>query len=342
MLRSLTTLALLFTVALGSTAHAEWNRKISDVRIVHPPGTPPGTWRVDVNVGIEVGQAAPSPAVLDLDLHLYLNDVGIGTIPVPLGYLNGASCFSSGACQPGQCGGTLNGQLILGECGMFSTGVGPLPVCGCLTAAGTFGFGPYPDLRISDQIRVELVPSGTALAEFHLVDDVIVVPVTDNIVGEAFCGGDGSLPTPCPCANSGASGHGCANSANPSGALLVATGWTELDSVTGVDGVTLRGSGMPATVSAIYLKSDATNPTGSVFGDGVSCLTGSLIRLRTKINVGGASQFPEPGDPSVSVRGATPPGSGLVGHYAVYYRNAAGAFCPPATHNISNAVSIVW
>lgn len=337
----------LFTASillLAGSASADWNRRIGDVRIVHPPGTPPGTWRVTAELGLEVASTAPNPLVLDCDLHLYLNDVGIGTIPVPLGHVNGPSCWSGQGlnCLSGQCGGSINNQIVFGECGQFHTGIGPLPVCGCLTSIGTFGFGPYHGLRPADTLRIEVVPTGSSMIESNTSDDSIEVLVSEYVLGDSFCSGDGSLATPCPCLNTGASGRGCANSANPSGAQLVATGWTELDPVTGLDGVTLRGSGMPATVSAIYLKSDASDPAGSTFGDGVSCLTGSLIRLRTKVNVGGASHFPEAGDPSVSVRGATPPGSGLTAHYAVYYRNAAAGFCPPATHNISNAVSLTW
>ena len=76
---------------------------------------------------------------------------------------------------------------------------------------------------------------------------------------------------------------------------------------------------------------DASVYKGQITARDVTGTPGAIIRLRTKINVGGASQFPEPGDPSVSVRGATPPGSGLTGYYATYYRNASAAFCPPAT-----------
>jgi hypothetical protein len=170
----------------------------------------------------------------------------------------------------------------------------------------------------------------------------MTIPVGAMAVGSPICGGDGTTPTPCPCANTGALGHGCANSANPDGALLGATGWTGADPSTGTDSVTLHGSGMPATSSAIYLKGDGLDSTGVTFGDGVLCVSGSLIRLRTKINVGGASKFPEPSDPSLSVRGGTPPGSGLVARYQVYYRNAASGYCPPATFNVSNGVELEW
>ena len=72
---------------------------------------------------------------------------------------------------------------------------------------------------------------------------------------------------------------------------------------------------------------------------GVRCIEGTLIRMGIKLNVNGASQFPEPGNPSISIRGGTLPGSGLIGYYQTYYRNAAN-YCTPATFNISSAVSI--
>src|SRR5262249_37347402 len=60
---------------------------------------------------------------------------------------------------------------------------------------------------------------------------------------DAFCFGDGLDPnvtTICPCANFGSFGHGCANSTNPSGALLSAMGTAQPDTIV------LLGSGMPA------------------------------------------------------------------------------------------------
>jgi hypothetical protein len=165
----------------------------------------------------------------------------------------------------------------------------------------------------------------------------LVYTATDPALGTPFCFGDGTQPTACPCANNGAAGRGCANSTNANGALLTASGSTSPDTAV------LSGSGMPASVSAIYLKGDANNGTGVLFGDGVRCADGALIRLRTKQNSGGASQFPDSTDTvDLSTRGGTPPGSGAIGYYQVYYRNAAATFCPPETFNVSNGVTITW
>jgi endonuclease/exonuclease/phosphatase family metal-dependent hydrolase len=165
-----------------------------------------------------------------------------------------------------------------------------------------------------------------------------LVPDECDAVGAPYCFGNGSEPglTPCPCGNVGAAGRGCANSVSAAGALLAATGTTSPDTVE------LSASSMPAVASAIFLKGDLRSTTGYVFGDGVRCADGNLIRLGTLVSVAGAASYPGPGQQLVSVRGATPPGSGLTGHYQTYYRNAAGTFCPPETFNVSNALQITW
>ena len=69
------------------------------------------------------------------------------------------------------------------------------------------------------------------------------------------------------------------------------------------------------------------------------CAGGTTIRLKTALNVGGSSQYPQPGDPPVSVQGQiTVPG---VRTYQVWFRNAA-AFCTSATFNLTNGQEIAW
>ncbi|MBI5361546.1 MAG: matrixin family metalloprotease [Planctomycetes bacterium] len=161
----------------------------------------------------------------------------------------------------------------------------------------------------------------------------------EGFVGSVFCEGDQHdiFFTPCPCDNAGIAGHGCANSINAVGALLGVTGQTQP-----VDTLHLNASLMPSTASAIFLKGD-TNSTGGIsFGDGVRCVDGALIRLGTLISVGGACSYPTGAQAAVSVRGATPIGSALVGYYQTYYRNSSATFCPPETFNVTNGFTITW
>ncbi|MBI5361674.1 MAG: hypothetical protein HZA53_00755 [Planctomycetes bacterium] len=154
----------------------------------------------------------------------------------------------------------------------------------------------------------------------------------------AFCAGDGVDPdvtTACPCGNTGSAGNGCANSVNAAGANLAASGTTNPDTMV------LAGSGMPATVSCIFLQGDT--PTDVLFGDGVRCAGGALVRLRTRANVGGASSFPDSTDTiTLSARGGVTPGSGAVRLYQTYYRNSAPLFCPPETFNVTNGWRLTW
>jgi hypothetical protein len=76
-----------------------------------------------------------------------------------------------------------------------------------------------------------------------------------------------------------------------------------------------------------------------VFGDGLRCAGGTVIRLGTKANAAGASQYPDAGDAAVSVRGlVTAPATTT---YQTWYRNAA-TFCTAATFNLSNGLSLTW
>jgi hypothetical protein len=76
----------------------------------------------------------------------------------------------------------------------------------------------------------------------------------------------------------------------------------------------------------------------TVFGDGLSCLGGTFVRLGTQANSAGTSTHPTSG-PSLSVRGGiTMPG---VRHYMTWYRNAA-SFCTSAAFNVTNALEVIW
>jgi len=112
----------------------------------------------------------------------------------------------------------------------------------------------------------------------------------------------------------------------------------------------LAGAGMPNS-SALYFQGTATPSTcsnppactsttlGVPFGDGLRCVSGSIVRLGTKSNSAGRSRYPAAGDASISVRGlVAAPGTR---HYQCWYRNAA-AFCTPSTFNLTNAVIVTW
>ncbi|MCY2960720.1 MAG: hypothetical protein NTY35_11190 [Planctomycetota bacterium] len=154
---------------------------------------------------------------------------------------------------------------------------------------------------------------------------------------QVFCAGDGSA-TACPCANSGATGRGCANSVDGAGALL---GHSGTASVGNAD-LVLAGSGMP-NAACLYVQgtTQQNGGAGVVFGDGLRCAGGTLTRLGVRINSSNGSSLPGPGEPSIAQRGGIPAGGGVTRYYQIWYRNSA-SFCAPTSFNLSNGLSVDW
>ena len=153
----------------------------------------------------------------------------------------------------------------------------------------------------------------------------------------AFCFGDGTA-TLCPCGNDAPffSSTGCLNSLG-TGGLLAGSGSARI----AADTFVLQGSGMPNS-SCLYFQgtTQLSGGNGTVFGDGIRCAGGSVVRLGIKMNAAGASQYPTGGDATVSVRGLVSV-VGSVRTYQCWYRNAA-MFCTASTFNLTNGLAVTW
>ncbi len=157
--------------------------------------------------------------------------------------------------------------------------------------------------------------------------------------GSVTCAGDGAAPhTACPCGNVSvmADQVGCLNSLGTGGRLRsIGTA-----SVSG-DTLVLSGTQMTNGASLYFQGTTQSNGgNGAVFGDGLRCAAGTIVRLGTETSNGGSSQYPGSGEAPVSVRGQLPPAGGMR-VYQVWYRNAA-AFCTPNTFNLTNGLQVVW
>ena len=152
-----------------------------------------------------------------------------------------------------------------------------------------------------------------------------------------LCFGDGT-GTPCPCGNqSGVGAHeGCENSTGTGGGKIVAQGTPSIAS----DTVDLQAEQMP-NGPALYFQGSArvNNGAGMVFGDGLLCAGGALVRLGVKFNSNGQSTFPSGSDPLLSVAGLVV--SGDTRDYQAWYRDAA-TFCTRSTYTLTNAVEVTW
>jgi hypothetical protein len=153
--------------------------------------------------------------------------------------------------------------------------------------------------------------------------------------GTYFCFGDGS-GTACPAGNFSPPGAGgCLNSLGSAG-RIEAAGHPSITN----DTLRLHGSGMPFGACLYFQANNLVNGgAGAVFGDGLICQSGQVVRLAIKFNGHGSSNYPETGDPSISTRGmVSTPG---FQYYEVWYRDAA-PFGPPSTFNTTQTVCIPW
>jgi Tol biopolymer transport system component len=214
-------------------------------------------------------------------------------------------------------------DLITGEVTIESTTLAGLPAL-TLFAPGISADGRWIAFR---SLSPNVVPNDTNGVDDGFLHDRLASP------GYVFCRGDEAQAS-CPCGNPSpsAANAGCLNSLG-FGAALAGSGAGSL----GGDTVVLQASGMPNSTALLF---QGTTPSaGTFFGDGVRCVSGTIVRIATRTIVGGAMQFPAAGDPSLSVRGNV--SSPSTRAYQVWYRNAA-PFCTPEPFNLSNGWRIDW
>lgn len=191
-----------------------------------------------------------------------------------------------------------------------------------ISPAGRGDAGSY-DVRLTDACGSIVSPAATLTV-------VAATPVA------LYCFGDGS-GTPCPCGNASTPGDdvGCVNSTGEGGKLEGGG----LASVA-ADTFHLDASDVPST-NGIYLQGTlrANGGAGTVLGDGLLCVAGTLVRLAVVPSTGGSSTYPDTGDLAVSVRGNVQPGATHT--YQLWYRDPAG-WCTSATYDLTNALEVVW
>jgi Tol biopolymer transport system component len=150
----------------------------------------------------------------------------------------------------------------------------------------------------------------------------------------------------CPCSNpADGPGRGCDNSAATGGASILASGTASL----AADGVAFTTSGEKPTALSVVLQGDTRVAGGSVFGQGVSCVGGSLLRLYVKTAVAGGILAPDfgGGDPSVSAQSAARGDviqAGQSRWYLVYYRDpiVLGGCPSNLTFNTTQTRKATW
>jgi hypothetical protein len=168
------------------------------------------------------------------------------------------------------------------------------------------------------------------------LDDVKIVEDAVNTVAMDACSSDSSWLLQCPCSNSGGAGRGCKSSVSDTGAGISASGAMRVSA----DTLVLHVDGMSEAAATVFQASGFTHSNSvALAGDGLSCVTGSFVRLVTRYAPGGVLDFPGPGDAPLSLIGGVSAGQTL--YYGARYRDAA-TFCGAPTYNMSNTISAFW
>jgi hypothetical protein len=285
------------------------------------------------SIQVESLDANPTAPSIDFLANVTLTrpDISVITVLVPLAHYQ----FTLAAFD-----GTIDfsgpsGVSVMPTASVTNTSTSPPPLADLLLFSGASGNPGTIQLPLTAINNTYLFGSGNIAYTSTMQADATVqvcytfVPAVPS--GTDYCFGDGSSGA-CPCANVGAAGHGCASSINPSGAVLHAIGNASVSA----DSLELQADGMPNSAALYY---QGTTQIDTSFGDGKRCAGGTVIRLGTKINAAGASQYPVGTDPRVSVKGMVLAGS--VRDYQVWYRNAA-MFCTPSTFNLTNGSKVTW
>jgi hypothetical protein len=126
---------------------------------------------------------------------------------------------------------------------------------------------------------------------------------------------------------------------NAAGASLVGSGFHRGTTDTFV----LTASGVPLFTSGLFFQgtAQANSGAGVLFGDGLLCVGGTLIRLAVKAAQGTTINYPAAGDPLISAVGGIGP-NGALRTYQVWYRDANLSFCTPSVFNLTNGLYVVW
>jgi hypothetical protein len=188
------------------------------------------------------------------------------------------------------------------------------------TVHGGIAFGPAGNILY--------VARGTGTTADSLV-------ILDRHLTTSTCTGDGSSGA-CPCGNAGSAGRGCDNSAATGGAFLRGFGLPLVSN----DFLQLRVEGLPNSTTCLFFQGTSASTPATPFGDGLRCVSGTIIRLATKSTSNGTAVYPTTSEEDISLRGDVPL-SGGTRHYQVWYRNSA-TFCTDSTFNLSNGVTVEW
>jgi hypothetical protein len=156
--------------------------------------------------------------------------------------------------------------------------------------------------------------------------------------GTGLCFGDPGMGTPCPCDNDNDGsipGSGCDNGVFTTGAQLSSSGVCRISQ----DTLMLATTHAEPHNSGLYFQANNALSPAVVWGDGLRCIDGGLIRLQIRsADAGGTSFTTVP----LSIKGGVVAGETKL--YQLWYRTVSNPPCGLGVNdfNSSNAYAILW
>lgn len=162
-----------------------------------------------------------------------------------------------------------------------------------------------------------------------LVDDVRIVTEP----GVPYCPSAHPL-TFCPCARYYGWGGGC-NQSDGRSATLMSGGQASV----GSDSLIFTAAHMPIGTMAVLFQGTLPVTATTPFGDGLMCVSGTMMRMGTSVAPNGSLTWPL-STTHLSVTGAVPPAGGDR-YYQTWFRDI-GVHCTAATFNLTSAEKVSW
>jgi hypothetical protein len=153
-----------------------------------------------------------------------------------------------------------------------------------------------------------------------------------------YCFGDFGVDAPCPCGNDNdgsVPGSGCANGVFASGAQLSGSGISSVS----LDSLVLATTSLQPSNSGLYFQANNDLSPGNVWGDGLQCAGGGLIRLGVRFSDGAG--YSDTSGYAYTISARTGVAAGETKYYQCWYRNPNGSPCG-TDFNSSNGLQVTW
>ncbi len=185
---------------------------------------------------------------------------------------------------------------------------------------------------VGNLFQIGFMNTATNYTPSGIVYDNITLGEAGVSPGISFCTGDGG-GTPCPCGNNSTNGGGCANGSGD-GNVLTASG---SDSIGAADLVLSSANAIVSQPGLYFQGNNAINGSnGNVFGDGLRCAGGGVVRLQVRFSDGSGGS-----STTVDIGAKGGVSAGDVKRYQHWSRDPNTSPCG-SQFNLSNGIEITW